>query len=78
MKFVFNVMRMDVDCVTDVFSQGQSIQGTSTTAAMLSCCCVVLDALTSAVCACHTVLFLCACAGTGTERSMSFVAIVLG
>ena len=71
-------MRMDVDCVTDVFSQEQGSHCVSTTAATLLCCCVVLDALTSAVCACHTVLFLCACAGTGTERSMSFVAIVLG
>ena len=71
-------MCMDVDCVTDAFSQEQGSHGVSTTAATLLCCCVVLDALTSAVCACHTVLFLCACAGTGTERIMSCVAIVLG
>ena len=44
-NFVFNVMRMDVDCVTDVFSQEQGSQGVNTTAAVLLCCSVVLDAL---------------------------------
>ena len=44
-NFVFNVMRMDVDGVTDVFSQEQGSQGVSTTAAMVLCCSVVLDAL---------------------------------
>ena len=33
-------MCMDVDCVTDVFSQEQGSHGVSTTAATLLCCCV--------------------------------------
>ena len=44
-NFVFNVMRMDVDCVTDLFSQEQGSQGVNTTAAAVLCCSVVLDAL---------------------------------
>ena len=44
-NFVFNVMRMDGNCLTDVFSQEQGSHCVSTTAATLLCCCVVLDAL---------------------------------
>ena len=44
-NFASDVMCMDVDCVTDVFSQEQGSQGVNTTAAVVLCCSVVLDAM---------------------------------